>query len=63
MRIFSFFLEDDRYSVPSLEFVSVETVAGAKKLAAARLASSAHHVRIEVREDDRSVFELLRTSQ
>jgi hypothetical protein len=55
---FAFFIEDDRYSVPTVEFVTAGDIARAKELALIKLRGSPHHLSIEVLEDDRLVFRL-----
>lgn len=60
MRTFSFFIEDERSSVPTLEFVTVKTLGRARALAAERLASSAHHLSVEVVDGERLLFRLAR---
>jgi len=58
MREFLFLIEDDRYNVPTVEFVVVRDVVRARELATRKLSSSAHHVSVEVSEDGRTLFRL-----
>jgi hypothetical protein len=62
MRSLAFFIEDDRYSVPTLEFVVVDDLDGARELANRRLVLSAHIRRIDVREADDLLFEVVASS-
>ena len=57
MRTYSFYIEDDRYSVPTLLFVTTSDEAGARRVAREELADP-HHLSVEVREDDELVFKL-----
>ena len=59
MRTYSFYIEDDRYSVPTLLFVPAEDDRGARRLARTELDDSPHYRGIEVREDDRFLFRLV----
>ncbi len=56
MQTFEFFIEDDRYRVPTLELVLVSDAMRARQLAAARLFASSHHQSIEVRRGDDRLF-------
>lgn len=58
MHTYSLYVEDDRYSVPTLEFVTASDVTAALRVASAKLADSPHHRGVEVREDDRFLIEL-----
>lgn len=60
MRIFSFYIHDSRYSVPTLQIVSAADEAQARALAQVRLDEAMAHLAIEVMEDDRTLFELTR---
>jgi putative hemolysin len=55
MQTFEIFIEDDRYAVLSLEFVTLLDAARARKLAADRLVASAQHLGIEVRHAGKPV--------
>ncbi len=60
MRIFSFYIHDSRYSVPTLQLVDAIDENSARELAQVRLDESMAHLAIEVREDDNRLFELTR---
>jgi len=60
MRDFVFHIADDRYAIPTLEFVSVLTEARAHELAIKRLNDSNHHLGIEVFEDEATLFRIER---
>ena len=59
MHTYSFYIEDERYSVPTLRFVAARNGREARRLARDELASSDHRLRVEVREDDRFLFRLV----
>jgi hypothetical protein len=62
MQTFELFIEDDRYTVPTLEFVQVRDVERARQLAAERLLISVHHRSVEVRRlDSERIFYLSRS--
>jgi hypothetical protein len=52
MRIFTLFVRDDRYTVPTMSFVTVTDLENAAAIAESRLYESAHHLGVEVLEDD-----------
>jgi hypothetical protein len=56
MRTFTLFVEDDRYRVPTVALVTCADETSARKIAAARLAESPHHISIEVQDDDGLAF-------
>jgi len=58
LREYTFHIQDDRYSVPTLEFVVVRDEVRARELAAKRLHASEHHLAVEVFEDDALLFRL-----
>jgi hypothetical protein len=58
MRSYSFFIEDVRYSVPTLKFVTVKDLARARELAIYELAASTSHVCVEVFEGEQPLFRL-----
>jgi hypothetical protein len=60
MHTFELFIEDDRYTVPTLEFVMVRDVARARELASERMFASSHHTGIEVRHCGRRLFQMSR---
>ena len=60
MRTFSFYIHDKRYSVPTLQLVTVRDEARARELARQRLEETDHHLYIEVVEDQTELFRLCR---
>jgi hypothetical protein len=60
MRMFSFYIYDSRYSVPTLQLVDALDEKRAREIAQARLDESMAHQAIEVREDDNRLFEVTR---
>ena len=58
MRDYSFYIEDDRYTVPTLLFVTTKDNASARRLARAKLRASPHHLSVEVFDGDRPQFKL-----
>jgi hypothetical protein len=56
MRAFSFYIFDDRYSVPTLVFVPANDEPEARDLAAHRLAETRHYRKVEVWEGDALLF-------
>jgi len=52
MRTFTFFVRDDRYRVPTMAIVMVGSMKRAAALARERLEESAHHLNVEICEDD-----------
>lgn len=58
--ICTLFVEDDRYSVPTLSIVPVADVARARALAERALRASPHHLRAEARREDELLFVLRR---
>jgi hypothetical protein len=63
MDAFSFFIEDDRYTVPTLEFVLVADMARAKQMASERLIASPHHLSIAVHRHGRQIFRVARATK
>jgi len=57
MSSFELFIDDDRYSVPTLRILATDK-ARALALAKAALAESAHHLGVELYGDDRRVLGL-----
>ena len=55
MKTYTLYIHDDRYSVPSLDAVTVRNDERACEVAQNRLAASAHYRLIEVWEDDRFI--------
>jgi hypothetical protein len=56
--VYTLYIEDDRYSTPTIDFLPAADEAHARGLAAARLASSPHYLAVEVWSDERLVFRL-----
>ncbi len=56
VQTFTLYIEDDRYSVPTLVFVIVRGEVRAKEIAKDRLAASSHHLSVEVWEDETLLF-------
>ena len=56
MAAFSFLIEDDRYGVPSLEFVIVRDAKRAEEMARSRLGSSSHYLSVTVHLGDMLLF-------
>ena len=52
MATFTFYIHDNRYTVPSLAIVDADDEAGARVLATDRLLESTHHTAIDVCEAD-----------
>jgi len=55
LKIYTLYIHDDRYSVPSLDAASAAEDALAEEVARARLVASPHYRAIEIWEDDRFV--------
>lgn len=60
MRTFNFFIEDDRYIVPTLAFATTSDQQRALELAKLRLDESPHHLAIDVFEDDKPAAHFVR---
>jgi hypothetical protein len=60
MRDYQFFLNDDRYSVPTLRLVAAEDDTRARRLADLCLRESPHHLAVEVCENGQVVFTVSR---
>jgi hypothetical protein len=56
MRTFTVFIDDSRYSVPTLKVVVAADEARARELAMRELAASENHLSVEVQESGRSLF-------
>jgi hypothetical protein len=56
MRSFALYIQDVRYSVPTLEFIVAEDEAGARALAQRLLDQSRDHVSITATEDNLPIF-------
>ena len=63
MRTFTYFVYDDRYSVPTVDFVMAGDADLARSLAAQRLLASSHHRNVEVSENGGVLFNVLRTAK
>jgi hypothetical protein len=55
MRVYSFFIEDRRYSVATLLFAEAVDEADARERAAAKLAESDFYISVEIWDGDRQV--------
>lgn len=62
LRTFSFYIHDTRYSVPTLQIVTVRDEARARELAQQRLDEGEHHLSVEVVEGQTELFRLERQS-
>jgi hypothetical protein len=60
VNIYTLYIHDDRYSVPSLYMATLSDDARALEIARGRLANSTHYLKIEVLEGDRLVAVLSR---
>jgi hypothetical protein len=60
MRTFTLFVYDDRYSVPTIDFVVAGDADRARSLAAQRLLASIHHRHVEVSDDGGVLFDVSR---
>ncbi len=60
MRSFSFLIEDARFNQPTVEFVTVKSLARARDLATERLAASSHRISITVSENEQILFRVAR---
>lgn len=58
VKVYTLYIDDDRYSAPSLDVIMAQDDKQAELLANERLASSNHYVAIAVWEDERFVTEL-----
>lgn len=55
MGVYTIYIEDDRYSVPTIDILTADDDARARVLAHGRLISSPHYLSAEVWEDERVV--------
>lgn len=60
LRTFSFYIHDKRYSVPTLQIVTVRDEDRARELAQQRLDEGDHHLAVEVLEGQTELFRLQR---
>jgi hypothetical protein len=58
MQTYCLYIEDDRYSVPTLLFIIAADDAEAQRIAAEKL-SEPHHLAVEVREVERELCRLV----
>lgn len=58
MRTFSFYIHDRRYSVPTLQIVTVRDEIRARELAQQRLEEGDYHLAVEVLEGQTELFRL-----
>jgi hypothetical protein len=58
MATFTFYIRDDRYSVPTLAIVDTKTEVAARALATKRLLESMHHTAVDVYEGEDLRFSL-----
>ena len=56
--VYTIYIEDDRYSVPTIDILMANDDAHVQRLAAGRLISSPHYIAIEVWQDERIVSAL-----
>jgi hypothetical protein len=57
LSVYTLYIEDDRYSVPTIDILWADSDEEAHALAARRLASSPHYLSIAVWDQDRFVCE------
>ncbi|HLK26369.1 MAG TPA: hypothetical protein VKT30_17060 [Caulobacteraceae bacterium] len=57
-KIYTLYIDDDRYSVPSLDAIDAGDDDAATELARARLASSPHYLAIELWDGERQIARL-----
>lgn len=58
--VFALFIEDDRYTVPTLSIIAAEDLSKVRAAAEHVLRASPHHLQVEVRRDDKLLFSLRR---
>jgi hypothetical protein len=58
MATFEIYIDDDRYSVPSLYLISAASEAGARDMAHSILRDSEHHRGVELRRDGEPLLAL-----
>ena len=63
MKTYVLYVHDDRYSVPTLDTITVDGDERARQLAAERLAASPRYFMVELWEEDRLVEKLERSSK
>jgi len=62
MRAYTIFIEDDRYSVPTLVMIDTSSRARAEQLALEKLLDSPHHRAVELRLGDKLVYRRYRSN-
>jgi hypothetical protein len=62
-RSYSIYIHDDRYSVPTLLFITADADERVRELATQRLAESAHYRSVDVHHDDELLFSLVAGAQ
>jgi len=63
MSTFTFYIQDDRYNVPTMDIVIAQSEARARVRAMERLLESTHHLGVEVYEGDRLRFSMTTESR
>lgn len=58
MSVYTIYIEDDRYSVPTIDILMADDDGHARVLGEARLTSSPHYLSAEIWEDERVVWVL-----
>ena len=58
MNVYTLYVEDDRYSVPTIDILTAVSDEDARQLAVLRLASSPHYLSIAVWDDERFICEV-----
>ena len=58
MKDFQLFIDDDRYSVPTVQIIIVESEDRAREIAQQMMGESRHHLGVEVCEQGRRLFGL-----
>jgi hypothetical protein len=58
LNVYTLYIEDDRYSVPSIDILMASSDEQAEELAGLRLASSPHYLSVAVWRDEQLVCEL-----
>jgi hypothetical protein len=63
VNVYTLYITDDRYTVPTIDILMADADEAVRTLAVARLASSPHYLSIEVRVDDRLVCAIPETDE
>ena len=61
MRTYTIFVEDDRYSVPTLAMIDTSSRARAEQVTLEKLTESPHHRAVELRLGDKLVYRRARS--